>query len=442
MRKGLTSFGVKCRDHRARRSFVMGDQAKFLGCAVSHISAIERGERDPSPEYVTQFVSWLRLSELDAAQLRKLAEYKRHKFYIANPSNLASSSKSALLEDIRRARRERQTTSKQDPHNISTSHLATLARTYFEIDEKLTFDLTDILENKVHEIEPGFSLQVRSDHILGDQIAAYADSADEKIQKIVLSEHAYEIAHKQTPEGREIATHELAHWFMHQEDGLTFQRYRRSKIQIEKEADDFVSEFLLPERTVRRFNSPSALAATCNVSPKLAKKRMLDLGILLEKASREPPEPINRERVAKGLAELAQHLKDNNTKLQNSQKENEKAKSSDFQLISFPAPPVTSTPAQRAKSSTEQKIADLPLFEHAERSQRTSNSERTQRTAPKPDHKAMLEFLACAHGHYRGDKERIQERPHITPTRIQGSPRSFETRTDRARDWFKRHGWR
>lgn len=207
-----------------------------------------------------------------------------------------------------------------------------LARQCFNLGNQLTFDVIDILENKLPEIDPDYFLQVATDDALGDQIAARAEVTVARakairalVQKIILSEHAYLAANAQTPEGRFIGAHELGHWLLHPErDKSTFKRYGRYNTKLEDQADRFAREFLMPEHIVRRFKNPSDLAFACNVTRDRATERMSELGLWPIREKRRD----ERERVNQKFAVLLADLKAGNAqsaKIQNNTIESGKA---------------------------------------------------------------------------------------------------------------------
>src|SRR6185295_13692322 len=77
MQTSLIPFGVRCRFHRNRLNYVMADQARELGCSVSAISAVERGDR-PIPEgFPVRVANWLKLTDQQTQELIDLANGTR-----------------------------------------------------------------------------------------------------------------------------------------------------------------------------------------------------------------------------------------------------------------------------------------------------------------------------------------------------------------------------
>lgn len=421
MRKGLTSFGLMCRHLRAGRGLVMGKQAKALGCSVSYISAIERGSRDIPTDFPDKVSQWMALSDSQANELRHLAARRRKTIQFTPvdeerslaATEFANTLNHISVEQIREIRRVLSSKpSRQKLSGGEIKKLAAIARACFELSNRLTFDLIDVLENRISEIEPQFFLEVEANYKLGDQIAAYANTTIEKIQKIVLSEHAYSSAAEQMPEGREIAAHEFAHWLMHSGEKLTFQRYKRWPLQCEDEADQFAREFLMPELVARRFDSPNALAFACNVPRSIATKRMLELGLWPAIEKKE----IEREQVSSGFTELLAILKENSS--DDGPKVKAVAPTPDFQLIQFPRSPIRVTPDKKLPTPRKlRRVDSLPLFDFAERN-------------------ALFENGSC-----EKDLTTTESKSEVLNAKKVSS--TFEATTvNRSLAWYKIFGWR
>jgi Zn-dependent peptidase ImmA (M78 family) len=397
----------------------MADQAKVCRCSVSYISAIERGEREIPPDFADLFASWVQLTDGETRQLRDLASRKNKRSIVVTP---ADSEREAVTDQFARTinsisrerlQKVRSLLNDVDPSvgfsNGDLRKLAACARACFEIGNQLTFDLIDILENKLPQIDPEFFLQVNHDHSLQSQIAGYAEAMKSAVKKIVLSEYIYDGAHQQKADPRFITGHEIGHWLLNQAGN--FQSYP-SILQIEKDIDRFTREFLMPHDIVERFGTPRQLAFACNVPVEQAEFRMSELGLW-------PPQQ-KRDQIAKGFSELLSTLK------KEPRKEASSARLPEFRLIPFPNAPVRQRAAAPSSIQRRKKTASasLPLFEFAELSNKQVRS----------DYYGMLDALSHL--------SRAHEDSDVTsPTLPVHTEYQYPT-LNRALEWFRLFGWR
>jgi transcriptional regulator with XRE-family HTH domain len=439
--KGLTSFGVLSRTHRARRGLVMADQAKALGCSVSYISALERGARPIPADYPGRVANWLNLDALDAAQFAAQAKRKKASTKLGLAERVRTNAASEIPEPLdqdptKELRQLSAQLSKADHCKFSPDQIrqyAQVARNCFELGNQLTFDLIDILENRIASVDPEFTLQVDPTHRMGERVAAYAAVVGSFVKKIVLSEHSYDAAKKQTPDGRFVAAHELAHWLLHQRtNGAAFQRYSRYDARYEHQADFFAREFLMPERTVRRFRNPSDLAAACNVPREQARLRMSELKVWPSEQERKE----ERLRIQEKLTNLSATLKANEEA--NAQAKLSEPEVSDFQLIPFPTAGRPQPPKRVRRRRRPKVVAEsASLFEYVKDAGAQAPSGQPEKKAVTPfDFKGALQAIGFYAGYHRNCRE-TQTKPECNT-----SAENHARTANRCVDWYRRYGWR
>jgi Zn-dependent peptidase ImmA (M78 family) len=158
---------------------------------------------------------------------------------------------------------------------------AMLASAVFNLDQKLTFDVLRVIENKIHLVDEDFFLKVESEE--SGQTTLHSSSNGKKVCNVTSSQWFYSEADRQTPLSRFQLAHEIAHWILHPEKNHAYSRLPTNYIStkrylgIEIEADVFAREFLLPITVVDRFDSPEALAKAANVPVWVAQKRFREL---------------------------------------------------------------------------------------------------------------------------------------------------------------------
>jgi transcriptional regulator with XRE-family HTH domain len=316
MKDRLTQFGTKCREFRSRYNLRMGDQAKGLGLSVAYISAIERGKRPIPEEYTQNLSEWMSLSEQDSRILREIASGERTLVKVFPKSQ----ERALLAEDFARdlnglspeavkQLREVLRTSKRGEHSDDEiRRRAYLARAVFSLGEQISFNILRIIENQLPLIDPDFSLQVDPDGSLGELLQIYSDSDGETINRFVSTEWLYNAADRGTSDSRFKLAHELAHWILHRTQAHTFLRSSRtnkvmSKLhaRVEREADLFAREFLIPLAIAEKFKSADVLAKAAQVPLWVAKYR-------LREVSSFPPARREDLRRLAAEAERATHL--------------------------------------------------------------------------------------------------------------------------------------
>lgn len=70
----ISPFATFMRELRAKRSYLMGDQAEALQCSVAFVSAVETGTKAIPDKYLEKIISWLELSDAEAKELRTAAD--------------------------------------------------------------------------------------------------------------------------------------------------------------------------------------------------------------------------------------------------------------------------------------------------------------------------------------------------------------------------------
>jgi transcriptional regulator with XRE-family HTH domain len=310
MKDRLTQFGIKCREFRARYDLTMGDQAKGLGLSAAYISAIERGKRPIPEDYPQNLSEWMSLSERESRILREMASAERTVVKVF-PKNRESA---LLAEDfardldglspeaVRQLRELLRSSKREEYSDDEILKRAHLARAVFCLGEQISFNILRIIENQLPIVDPGFSLQVDPDGSLGELLQIYSDSDGKAINRFVSTEWLYNAAVRGTDDSRFKLAHELAHWILHRTQAHTYLRSPRtnkilSKLhrRVEREADLFAREFLMPLSTVEKFDSAEALAKAAQVPPWLARYRFREVGSFT---------PTRRETIRRLVAEV------------------------------------------------------------------------------------------------------------------------------------------
>jgi len=391
MANRLTIFGAKCRQYRSSRDLVMADQAKALGYSVAYISAIERGTRPVPKGYVNSLTAWLALSGQESDQLHTLASAEADviKFVPADRERAVIAAELAnRFNDlpIERLRKIRELSASGEIRRYSQNdirELAQLVRDYLNLANRLTFDLLEILENKLADIDSEYALCVTSG---GSSATAHTEIVEGIIRNIAMSEDAYESVRK-TPEGRYVAAHELGHWLLHPKARpfLANPKLRRATkdSRLEHEADLFARELLMPPFVLGYAKSAGQLAMICNVPLSVASRRIEELGEPERRASERAS--LNRK-----FDELLAHLRDSRGPDKNR-----------------PQSSIASHGARNKPAGPADKIR-LPLFEYADRQ--------------------TLECLG-------------PDRPN---RKLQSAPssRTKISTSDRSAIWYKAYGWR
>ena len=301
-RDRLTAFGLKCREFRTRYDLVMADQAKGLGVSVAYISAIERGKRSIPDEYPAELAHWLSLSEADSKILSDLAAGSKRTVRIQPKTTEQALLAHQFARDVGDLPSEalkflRSCLTLARSTNYSDQEIcarALLVRLIFDLDSKAQFNLLKLVENQLPLIDPAFSLQVES--LASNEVHIFSDSDGKATKRFVTSEWLYEAADRQTPETRFQLAHEIAHWMLHRQQSHTFFRLsKRTKILsknviVEREADRFAQELLMPLHLVDQSTSASSLAKMAGVPIWAAYQRLR----YVEKLKEKDREEINR----------------------------------------------------------------------------------------------------------------------------------------------------
>lgn len=150
----------------------------------------------------------------------------------------------------------------------------------FGVQDRWAPDLARLLEHELPKVMPKFALRIQDEMPDNDEGRTW-----HSVPAIDLRADVYDALCHGQPRARFTAAHELAHFVLHTGESrpravkpiasTTIPRSQSS----EGQANDFAASFLMPEQLLRReqFNSPSDLAAACNVSLKAAEIRMLEL---------------------------------------------------------------------------------------------------------------------------------------------------------------------
>lgn len=435
MPKRLIPFGVRCRAYRRRAGLVMADQAIEFGRSVAQTSAIERGTQPIPPNYPEKVALWLGLSDDETTDLQLVAKLTASRTEMV-PADMALGGEFALhnssAEQLRLLRATLSDKSTPSRHSFeSLERWAQLARMCFNVSNKLTFDLVEILENKVAQLDHNYCLGVEPTGMMGDKLAGYTEIEGEGVQEIVLSEHAYDTAYKQIDEGRFVLAHELGHWLLHPtvfgQQRRTFKRNNRwlQYNRIEQEADYFAFGLLMPQEVISRYDTPEQVAWHCNVPLKYARTWMKHL-------SRWRP-PDEQKRVNKKFSDLLGQLTGKiSPPITDSSVpafEDDNVPAEKTRIIPFPTP-ATNDNAKLIKHRKRQaKERDLPLLDYLALVQKAAESPRNE------DHLQMLTALAVYSGHSKNETFDFAQE-------LRASASSHSCLVDRNSEWFKRFGWR
>jgi hypothetical protein len=280
----------------------MGDQAKGLGLSVAYVSAIERGKRAIPEDYSSNLSEWMSLSEQDSRILREIASGERTVVRVFPKSregallaeDFARDLNGLSSEAVGRLREVLQAARRGDYADDEVRRRAQLARAVFSLGEQISFNILRIIENQLPLIDPDFSLQVDPDGSLGEYLQIYSDSDGKTVNRFVTTEWLYTAAHRGTDDSRYKLAHELAHWILHRTQAHTFLRSARtnkalSKIhaRVEREADLFAREFLMPFSLVSGYTSADALARAAQVPLWVARYRLREISSLKPARSHE-----------------------------------------------------------------------------------------------------------------------------------------------------------
>jgi Zn-dependent peptidase ImmA (M78 family) len=169
------------------------------------------------------------------------------------------------------------------------------------LGDRLSLDLAAILENKLALVDRNFSLEVRADYEMGDQLSAYSDAMIETVKRIVLSEHIYNSLVRREPNANFVAAHELGHWLMHPSTHAFSSKLHRTRFRsAEDDADCFAREFLMPKSTVSQFSTAGQLAMASGVTRDVAARRLEELGRLKDHS--------DRDKISRGFHDLVREL--------------------------------------------------------------------------------------------------------------------------------------
>jgi Zn-dependent peptidase ImmA (M78 family)/transcriptional regulator with XRE-family HTH domain len=376
------AIGTKCRELRARYNLTMGDQARGLDISVAYISAIERGKRPVPEDYPSKLSEWMSLPHEDSRVLREIASGERTvvKVFPKNrerallAEDFARDLNGLSPESVKQLREVLQSSKCSKYSDDELRKRAYMARAVF-----LGFDILRIVENQLPAIDPDFSLQIDPDGSLGEYLQVYSDSDGKSINRFVLTEWLYNAADKGTDDSRFKLAHELAHWILHRTVSHAFLRSPRTnkvltKVHavVEREADFFAREFLMPLVVVEKFNSPEALAKAAQVPLWLAKVRLREVSTLTQ----TDRENIRRLTVA---AEVATRPASGST---NSvapalRETAPTARAPSAAILQFPKASVL---PRLSNKKVETKSASLPLFDYAEAKQRFDSDARVVRS--------------------------------------------------------------
>jgi hypothetical protein len=267
----------------------MLDQARELHCSVWEISAIECGNVPIPSDYIPKLSRILKLAEREERWLQFLAdsnqtELIKNNFLTATQLTFDfDQSPHRQLEQIRKHLCSSRPGSRS-PHTLRS--VAKLLRKCFGLEGKSTFDLLDLMENRLSSVFPDYCLRVVPE--LGLNLSAY--SAD---QEIILSEDIYQKLGRRAREARLIGAHEMAHLLLHSgahpSNSMPSSKFKAAEL----EANHLAAEILVPDDVAAQFRTPGSLAMGCDVPLDFAKERMAKLGLAFISPARPRPAKLN-----------------------------------------------------------------------------------------------------------------------------------------------------
>jgi len=287
----LTPFGIEVRKLRLDRRMRLLDLANALGKKPAYVSAVETGKKALSVSYVEHVVAVLKLTDEEAERLRRAADRTRKEVVVdelsADDRELVAAfarKMNELPDDFLRKLREKVFRSLSGSTPFSRRHrgftvppLSTLrlwdfadqVRDVFVDNEEVPFPIMDVLEFRLQQFFGGFSLEVGSREHLGPEEGRVVPGS----LTIELREDVYEGAWNDQGRDRFTACHELAHFLIHREVGLS--RAQRSDFEpiyrdSEWQADTFAGALMMSRRHAQEFVDEVDAAAECKMTPHAA----------------------------------------------------------------------------------------------------------------------------------------------------------------------------
>jgi hypothetical protein len=190
---GLHPVGILYRGYRSPRRLTIGDQADAMECLPSEISAIERGAKPASDEYISKSSAWLELSEHEARELFHVASLDAkacaQALQVQRPRQLAFDFERARFDQLQRLRKQ---LIKSVPGNRSDRDLTQIASCFLEcmdLHGKPLIYWLHVIENQLALVDPEYYLHIYPTS--GDEVPAYSEANGDVAKRIVLSDHAY-----------------------------------------------------------------------------------------------------------------------------------------------------------------------------------------------------------------------------------------------------------
>jgi hypothetical protein len=141
-----------------------------------------------------------------------------------------------------------------------------------------SFNITDCVERMKSDWRKKGKFCVKFFDAAVDQKPAYVTFNPPTMH---IDREVWKLAKLGEPEARFIVAHELGHLFLHDHHAKAFSelpseriKYAENENSAEWQADTFAEHFLLPDHLVEAFYDARDLAASCNVSESLARKRL------------------------------------------------------------------------------------------------------------------------------------------------------------------------
>ncbi len=162
-------------------------------------------------------------------------------------------------------------------------------------------DVGNILEHVLPELAQGFQFCVVEDGKIGGDggLTTWDPPA------VSLEESVYLDLLRSSHRARFTGAHEIGHLILHRGQVQARNTKQEKAIggvfSLERQANSFAAEFLMPHDVIKNCKTPLDLAKLCNVSVEAAERRMRDCSMW--------PRGDERKRVSNGFNDLLESLK-------------------------------------------------------------------------------------------------------------------------------------
>lgn len=280
----LTPFGVTLRKLRLDKQMRLLDLAEKLGRTSSYVSAIETGKKPIPRGYVAEVAHAMKLTAAQRDELQRAADRTRRDLSVGD---LSESKREFVAEFARRVqtmddfdlddlkkkifpsdgstpfRRRRRGMLVASASYEKLWGYADQIRSVLVKDDETEFPIAEVLEFKLPRFFDGFCLSICDyDEMNGDE-----GNAIPQHNMIELRRDVYEGAWRGYGRHRFTLAHELGHFLMHRNVGLSrasddFPIYRDAEWQ----ADTFAGGLLFSRQHISRFSDADEVATGCGMT--------------------------------------------------------------------------------------------------------------------------------------------------------------------------------